>query len=77
MALIDPTSARDFLEATVAAFSVLGGVMAYRSGFSAAQALAFGLPPDVLANQINEGIALGFLWGSPPAMGALIIMVWT
>lgn len=77
MALFDPAAVRDLLEATVAAFSVLGGVMAYWSGFSAAQALALEAPPEVLAHLINEGIARGFLSGSPAAVAALIIMVWT
>lgn len=77
MTLLDPTSARDFLEAAVAAFSVLGGVMAYASGFAAAQALRQEMPSDVVAHRINEGIGSGFTSGSVAAVCALIIMVWT
>lgn len=77
MAPIDAAAARDFLEAMVAGFSVLGGVMAYTSGFRAAQALLLGLPPEVVAYRINEGIARGFLSGALLAVFALIIMVWT
>jgi hypothetical protein len=77
MPVIDPTTAREFLEGIVAAFSVLGGVMAYASGFRAAQALLLGLPPEVVGHRMNEGIARGFLSGSPLAVFALIIMAWT
>jgi hypothetical protein len=77
MPAFDAATARDFLEATVAGFSVLGGFMAYMSGFRAAQALVLGQSPEVLAHQVNLGIARGFLSGSPLAVFALIIMVWT
>ncbi|HEX2097098.1 MAG TPA: hypothetical protein VHF50_07005 [Solirubrobacterales bacterium] len=77
MALIDALAAREYLEGIVAAFSVLGGAMAYSSGFGAARALLIGSPPEVLAHQVNEGIAWGFLYGSSLATLALIIMVWT
>jgi hypothetical protein len=39
MVPFDPSSTREFVEAIVAAFSILGGVMAYCSGYYAAQAL--------------------------------------
>lgn len=77
MVLIDPSTAREFLEGIVAAFSVLGGAMAYSSGFGAARAFLVGSPSEVLAHQVNEGIAWGFLYGSPLAVLALIIMAWT
>jgi hypothetical protein len=54
-------------------FSILGGAMAYFSGFSAAQALADGSPPESLAQRINEGLGEGFLVGSPLAVATLII----
>jgi hypothetical protein len=77
MTPVDATAARDFLEALVAGFSVLGGVMAYWSGFRAAQAYARGLPADELAYQVNAGIAEGFTAGSPLAICALMLMGWT
>lgn len=77
MVPVDATATRDFLEALVAGFSILGGFMAYPSGFLAAHALALGLPPEALAHQINLGIARGFLSGSPVAVFALMIMAWT
>jgi len=77
MPLIDATTAREFLEGIVAAFSVLGGTMAYMSGFRAAPAFLLGLPPEALAHGVNEGVALGFLGGSPFAIFALMIMTWT
>ncbi len=74
MTFVDPTSARDFLEAAVAAFSVLGGTMAYWSGYAAAAAQH--RPAEVLSHQINLGIAEGFRWGSLGALMALIITAW-
>ena len=76
MTLIDPSSARELLEAIIAAFSVLGGGMAYFSGYYAAQALARHQPPRVVAQRINEGIGEGFKSVSPLSILALIIVVW-
>jgi hypothetical protein len=77
MASVDPTITRDFLEGIVVGFSILGGVMAYWSGFLAAQALVSGSSPEVIGHHVNVGIARGFLSGSPLAILALIIMMWT
>jgi hypothetical protein len=77
MAPIDPSGAREFLEAIIAAFSLLGGGMAYFSGHFAARALAQHQPPEVVAQRINEGIGEGFVYGSLPAIVALMIMVWS
>jgi hypothetical protein len=77
MTPVDAAAARDFLEAIVAAFSVLGGGMAYLSGYGGAQALAQGESPEVVAERINEGIAIGFRYLSPLSIVALIIMVWS
>ena len=79
--VVDPSATRELLEAFIAAFSVLGGGMAYTSGFRAAQALAQALAqddlPEVVSHSINEGIGVGFETCSPLSMIALIIMVWT
>ncbi|HEX5763044.1 MAG TPA: hypothetical protein VFY04_07975 [Solirubrobacterales bacterium] len=75
MTPVDPSTAREFLEALVAAFSILGGVMAYTSGFAATTAQD--QSADALAHRINEGIAEGFRWGAGAAVLALIIIVWT
>ncbi len=77
MSPLDPTSARVFLEAVIAAFAVLGGGMAYASGLAAAEALSQEQPPEVLAHRINEGIANGFVSASPLSIVALIIVLWT
>jgi membrane protein YqaA with SNARE-associated domain len=77
MAPVEASSARELLEAAVAAFSVLGGFMAYWSGYFAARAIAENQPPHVLAQRVNEGIGEGFLKGSLPAILALIIVVWS
>jgi hypothetical protein len=51
--------------------------MAYCSGYAAVRALSEEQPPDVLSQQINEGLAEGFSWGWPSAVVALIIKIWT
>jgi hypothetical protein len=77
MVSLDAGGVRDLIEAAIAAASILGGFMAYRSGLAAAGAVAEGSSPDLLAQSINEGIAVGFEWGSPAAAIALIINLWT
>lgn len=73
---IDPSAARELLEAFVAAFAVLGGVMAYFSGFEAFSAIARNQPPTAVAQSINEGVGDGFGLGAPAAIVALMIMGW-
>jgi len=51
--------------------------MAYCSGYTAAQAVSEELPPEILGQRVNEGLAEGFTWGWPTAIVALIIGVWT
>ncbi len=77
MSLFDPAGIRDLIEAGVTAISVLGGAMAYCSGFAATQAVAESQPPEVLGQRVNEGIAQGFSLGWPAAILALIIEMWT
>ena len=77
MSSIDPSGTREFLEALIAGFSVLGGVMAYYSGHAAYLALAQDGSPPVVAHSINEGIGEGFEAGIPAAIVALMIMGWT
>jgi hypothetical protein len=69
-------SIRGLIEAAVTAVSVLGGVMAWQSGFAAAQAMSQRQTPAVLTRWINEGIGEGFLWGAPLAVLAFIILLW-
>lgn len=49
MAHVDPESARSLLEGVIAAFSVLGGGVAYLSGYYANQALAQDQSPEHLS----------------------------
>ncbi|HEY5815232.1 MAG TPA: hypothetical protein VIS95_02710 [Solirubrobacterales bacterium] len=77
MTPIDPGIAREFLEALIAGFSVLGGIMAYFSGLEAYRALARNEAPSAVAHSINEGISNGFEIGMPMASLALMIMGWT
>ncbi len=51
--------------------------MAYLSGYYASQALAQNQPPEYLSQQINEGLGLGFRFGSPLSIIALMIMLWS
>jgi hypothetical protein len=74
---VDPNTAREFLEALIAGFSVLGGVMAYSSGYAAYRTLAHDESPPVVAHNINEGVGEGFEAGMPLAVVALMIMGWT
>lgn len=74
---VDATDARDLLNAAVTAVSVLGGAMAYTSGYFASQATSEGQPSDVLSQRVNEALGRGFDWGWPAAVMALIIGVWT
>jgi hypothetical protein len=73
----DPESARGLLEGVIAAFSVLGGCMAYLSGYYASQALAQEQPLELVAQRVNEGLGFGFRFASPVSVIALIIMVWS
>jgi hypothetical protein len=68
---------RELVEAAVTAVSVLGGAMAYQSGYAAARALSEGLPPEAVSQQVNQGIADGFSLGSPMAAVALILLAWS
>ncbi|HSR94048.1 MAG TPA: hypothetical protein VLK56_04205 [Solirubrobacterales bacterium] len=77
MTPIDFGAAREFLEGLIAAFAVLGGGMAYFSGFRAAQALAQGQRPEAVAHSVNEGLGVGFETFSPLSIMALIIMAWS
>ena len=77
MISIDPAVAREFLEGIVAAFAVLGGFMAYFSGFEASRAFAAGQAHELVAHRINEGLAFGFNLGTWAAIMALMIMGWT
>jgi hypothetical protein len=77
MVPVDPTNAREFLEAIIGAFSVLGGSMAYFSGDYTTKALALDRPPEIVAQRVNEGIGRGFEVAWPASIIALIIMVWS
>lgn len=74
---IDTSSARELLEAMVTAVSVLGGAMAYCSGYSASQAMYEDQTSEILGQQVNEGLGEGFRMGWPVAIVALIIGTWT
>ena len=77
MIQIDPGSVREFLEAIIAAFSILGGGMAAFSGFRAADAVTKGQSPAIVAQRINEAIAFGYETFSPLSILALGIMLWS
>lgn len=62
------------LGAAVAAFSVLGGVMALVSGYRAADHYLPAEDVDGLGDEINIGIALGFVYGMYPAALAMIVV---
>jgi hypothetical protein len=74
---IEPGDAGQLIEAAITAISVLGGAMAYCSGYTAARAVSEEQPPEILGQRVNEGLAEGFAWGWPTAIVALIIKAWT
>jgi hypothetical protein len=77
MVSIDPTTAREFLDGVIAGFAVLGGIMAYFSGYEASKALAEAQPPETIAQCINEGLGVGFDLGARAAIVTLMIMGWS
>ncbi|HKI65773.1 MAG TPA: hypothetical protein VJ989_00715 [Solirubrobacterales bacterium] len=77
VAPIDAESVRALLESIIAAFAVLGGTMAYFSGFEAFAAVLRNSSPAIVAERINQGMGVGFGVGVPAAVIALMIMGWT
>jgi len=63
----------ELVQSTVTAVSILGGAMAYMSGYNAAWALSGEAPPDQAAAMVNEGLGQGFVAGLPLAFLVLII----
>ncbi len=66
----------ELLQSAITAVSILGGAMAYASGFNAARALAEEDPPEVVGQSINEGLGTGFAAGFPLAILVSIIEAW-
>ena len=77
MAIVQTDASRELLDAVIAAFAMLGGSMAYWSGFGAARSHAADEPPSDLAYAVNLGLAHGFNVGAPAAVVALIISLWS
>ena len=73
MAAIQATEVRELVEAAVSSISVLGGSMAYFSGFAAAQASVENSTPETLSQAVNESLGAGFVVGCPMALATLII----
>jgi len=73
MAAIQATEVRELVEAAVTSISVLGGSMAYFSGFAAAQASVENSAPETLGQAVNESLGAGFVVGCPLALATLII----
>jgi hypothetical protein len=74
MALATISSTSDFIEVIVSGVSVLGGAMAWFSGFQASQSVRIGQRPEVVSRRINEGLATGFDNGLRLAVIALILL---
>jgi hypothetical protein len=63
------------LDALIAGFSLLGGVMAALSGYFAADLYWATGRIDWVGDQINHGIVIGFTSGLPLATAALMIVL--
>lgn len=77
MLLFEASDVRELLNAAVTAVSVLGGAMAYTSGYFASRAVSEKQSPEVLGQRVNEALGRGFDLGWPAAVMALMIGVWT
>jgi len=75
MVPIDLTNIRELTEAVIAAFSALGGAMAYASGSYAAEALAEKQPAYVVARRVNEGVGRGFMASRWLLTAVFVVMV--
>jgi hypothetical protein len=67
-------SVSDFIEVIVSAVSVLGGFMALWSGSAASRSVRANQEPGDVARRVNEGLAVGFEYGLPAAVLALILL---
>lgn len=67
---------QELVQSAVTAVSILGGAMAYMSGYRAAWALIENHTPDTLAHTVNVGLAEGFIAGVPLAFGVTILEIW-
>lgn len=66
---------RELIEAAVTAVSVLGGAMAYFSGRGASKAISEQDRADAVSERVNNGLAIGFDWGTWLAAIAFMIVV--
>ena len=73
MLSLEGSAVATLLEAAIAGFSVLGGFMAVVSGALAAIAYWRRQGPEVLAKQMNLGVAAGFTVGVLPGITAFIV----
>jgi len=73
---VEATEFSALVQSAVTAASILGGAMAYTSGYHAARALAEEDPPEVAAQSINHGLGRGFAAGFPLAFLVSIIEAW-
>lgn len=77
MLSLDAASARELLQTAVTAVSILGGAMAWASGYAASQAMNESQSPEILSQRINESIGEGFTVGWLLATLIFIIGAWT
>lgn len=71
---MDIEALREMIEAAIGGASVLGGAMAYQTGWAAMRALFQGASPEFLSTEIDLGVAHGFLWGGPLSAIVFILM---
>lgn len=75
MEAIDVGAIHELVNAAVTAVSILGGAMAGVSGYVASREVSRASPAEVLAEQMNKGLATGFNYGAPTAAIVFIIVL--
>ena len=73
---MEPNGLSELVQSAVTAVSILGGAMAYMSGYNATRAIAENDSPETASQRINEALGTGFAAGFPLALLVSIIEAW-
>jgi hypothetical protein len=59
---MDIEALKAMVEAAISGASILGGAMAYQTGWAAMRSFLRGASPEAISREIDLGVAQGFLW---------------